>query len=58
MTMIKIKQDNREVLDYLHRLQQCIGDVTCVLTVEVRSVRQTLNLQSMWKVGRPPSLRP
>ncbi|MBD3727227.1 MAG: hypothetical protein IE936_09185 [Moraxella osloensis] len=47
MSMIKIKLDDREVLDYLHRLQQCIGDVTCVLSVEVDSVRQMLDLQSM-----------
>jgi hypothetical protein len=36
----------------------CISDMTYVLAVEVRSGRQMLALQSMWKVGRPPSLRP
>lgn len=58
MSKIEIKLDDRKVLDYLHRLQQCIGDVTCAFTVEVGSVRQMLDLQLMWKVGRPPSLRP
>jgi len=40
------------------RVIKRIGDVTYVLAVEVRSGRQMLALQSMWKVGRPPSLRP
>lgn len=40
------------------RVIKRIGDVTYVLAVEVRSGRKMLALQSMWKVGRPPSLRP
>lgn len=43
--MIEFKQNDREVLDYLHQLQQCIGDVICVLAVKVRRGRQMLALQ-------------
>ncbi len=40
------------------RVIKRIGDVTYVLAMEVRSGRKMLALQSMWKLGRPPSLRP
>lgn len=40
------------------RVIKRIGDVTYVLAMEVRSGRKMLALQSMWKLSRPPSLRP
>lgn len=39
MSMIEIKLDDREALDCLHQLKQCIGEITSVPLVQRAAAR-------------------